>query len=514
MKRALISVTDKTGVVDFARRLKDAGYEIVSTGNTYKVIKDGGVDVVSVDEVTGFPEILDGRVKTLNPFIHGGILYKRDDKSHCDTVKEHVIGAIDIVVVSLYDFEGAIRSGKSHEDIVENIDIGGPSMIRSAAKNYNDVCVVVDIDDYDMVADKIENGSMTLEDRQMLAYKAFSKTARYDALISSYFQSKCGDIFPDTLNLTFEKECELRYGENGHQRGFLYSQSNAKNPVLDYEQIHGKELSFNNINDLYGCLEFMREFKEDKMVASVAIKHSNACGVGLGVDSYESFKKCYESDKISIFGGIVGITSKVCAKTAEMLNKIFLEIVVAYDFDDDALEILKSKKNIRILKLKKIEDSKQVYDMKYLDGKLLIQDRDVISLDELDKELKVVTKLSPSDSELDDMKFGMKVAKNLKSNAIAIVKDAQTLAIGCGQTSRIWALKNAIENNKDEKSFDGAVLASDAFFPFDDCVRLAAEYGIKAIIQPGGSMRDEDSIKACDKLGISMVFTGVRHFKH
>lgn len=510
MKRALISVTDKTGVVEFAKKLNELGYEIVSTGNTFKKLKENGVNVITIEDVTHFPEILDGRVKTLNPYVHGGILYRRDLSSHVETVKEHEINSIDMVVVSLYDFEGALRSGKTHEEIVENIDIGGPSMIRSASKNYKDVTVVVDIADYPKIIEKLESGELTLEDRRKLAYKAFATTARYDTLISSYFANVVGDEYPEILNLTFEKDTELRYGENGHQRGFLYSQPNAKNPILNFKQLHGKELSFNNINDLHGCLEFMREFKDNEEVCAVAIKHANACGVGLGKTSLEAYRKCFESDKVSIFGGIIGITSTVDIETAKMLNDIFFEIIVAYDFDDDALELLKSKKNLRILKLAKIEDSKQKLDMKYLDGKLLIQDKDKIE----NEKQEVVTKLAPTKEQLKDMDFGMKVVKNLKSNAIAIVKDGQTLAIGCGQTSRIWALSNAIENNKEEKNFEGAVLASDAFFPFDDCVRLAAEYGIKAVVQPGGSIRDEDSVKACDELGMTMVFTGARHFKH
>lgn len=510
MKRALISVTDKTGVVEFANKLNELGYEIVSTGNTFKKLKENGVNVITIEDVTHFPEILDGRVKTLNPYVHGGILYRRDLSSHVETVKEHEINSIDMVVVSLYDFEGALRSGKTHEEIVENIDIGGPSMIRSASKNYKDVTVVVDIADYPKIIEKLESGELTLEDRRKLAYKAFATTARYDTLISSYFANVVGDEYPEILNLTFEKDTELRYGENGHQRGFLYSQPNAKNPILNFKQLHGKELSFNNINDLHGCLEFMREFKDNEEVCAVAIKHANACGVGLGKTSLEAYRKCFESDKVSIFGGIIGITSTVDIETAKMLNDIFFEIIVAYDFDDDALELLKSKKNLRILKLAKIEDSKQKLDMKYLDGKLLIQDKDKIE----NEKQEVVTKLAPTKEQLKDMDFGMKVVKNLKSNAIAIVKDGQTLAIGCGQTSRIWALSNAIENNKEEKNFEGAVLASDAFFPFDDCVRLAAEYGIKAVVQPGGSIRDEDSVKACDELDMTMVFTGARHFKH
>ena len=331
-KRALISVTDKAGVVDFARELNNLGYEVISTGNTYKTLKENGVNAITIDEVTKFPEMLDGRVKTLNPYIHGGILYKRDYKSHVDTVNEYNIGSIDIVVVNLYDFEGTLKSGKSHDIVIENIDIGGPSMIRSAAKNYKDVTVVVDINDYDMIIEKLKNNDLTLEDRKKLSYKAFSTTARYDVLISSYFAGEVGDTYPEILNLTFTKEQTLRYGENPHQNGILYSQSNAKNPILNYEQLNGKELSFNNINDLHGCLEVMREFKDSEDVVAVAIKHTNPCGVGLGKDSFEAYTKCYESDTISIFGGIVGLTSTVDEDTAKKMSEIFLEIVVAYDF--------------------------------------------------------------------------------------------------------------------------------------------------------------------------------------
>ena len=509
IKRALVSVTDKTGVVEFCTELNKLGYEVISTGNTFKMLKEKGVKAIQIDEVTKFPEILDGRVKTLNPYIHGGILYKRDDENHVATVKEHGINPIDLVVVNLYDFEGTLKAGKSHEEIIENIDIGGPSMIRSAAKNYKDVAVIVDVNDYSMIIEKLKNNSLTLEDRKRLAYKAFSITGRYDALISSYFAGEVKDEYPEILNLTFQKEQTLRYGENPHQGGVLYSQPNAKNPILNYEQLNGKELSFNNINDLHGCLEVMREFKDSRDVVSVAIKHTNPCGVGVGKDAFEAYTKCYEADKVSIFGGIVGITSTVDAKTAKKMSEIFLEIVVAYDYTEEALEILKGKKNLRVLKLAKIESSLQPYDIKYLDGKLLIQDRD----NKLTNKCEVVTKLNPTQEQIKDMEFGMKVVKNMKSNAIAIVKDGETLALGCGQTSRIWALKNAIENNQD-KNFEDAVLASDAFFPFDDCVTLANEVGIKAIVQPGGSMRDQDSIDACDKNGMTMVFTGIRHFKH
>ncbi len=508
-KRALISVTDKSGVVEFARELNNLGYEVISTGNTFKILKENGVNAITIDEVTKFPEMLDGRVKTLNPYIHGGILYKRDEQSHVDTVNEYNIGSIDLVVVNLYDFEGTLKAGKSHEEIIENIDIGGPSMIRSAAKNYKDVTVIVDIADYNMIIEKLKNNDLTLEDRKRLSYKAFSTTARYDSLISTYFAGEVNDEYPEILNLTFQKEQTLRYGENPHQEGVLYSQPNAKNPILNYEQLNGKELSFNNINDLHGCLEVMREFKDSEEVVSVAIKHTNPCGVGIGANALEAYTKCYEADTVSIFGGIVGITSTVDVETAKKLNEIFLEIVVAYDFTEEALEVLKQKKNLRVLKLAKIEDSLQPYDMKYLDGKLLVQDKN----NALAQKYETVTKIEPTKEQLEDMEFGMKIVKNMKSNAIVIVKDGQTLASGCGQTSRIWALKNALENNKD-KDFTGAVLASDAFFPFDDCVTLANEYGIRAVVQPGGSIKDQDSIDACNKYEMTMVFTGTRHFKH
>ncbi|MBZ6006448.1 bifunctional phosphoribosylaminoimidazolecarboxamide formyltransferase/IMP cyclohydrolase [Paraclostridium bifermentans] len=508
-KRALISVTDKSGVVEFARSLNELGYEVISTGNTFKTLKEEGLKVIQIDEVTNFPEILDGRVKTLNPYIHGGILYKRDNEKHVNTVNEHKIGAIDLVVVNLYDFEGNLKDNKSHDVMIENIDIGGPSMIRSAAKNYKDVLIVVDTKDYDSIIESLKAGEVSLEDRKKLAYKAFSTTARYDALISNYFREQLGDKFPESLTMTFQKEDALRYGENPHQGAVLYKQSNAKNPILNYEQLNGKELSFNNINDLHGCLEIMREFKDSEQVACVAIKHTNPCGVAVAKNSFEAYTKCYEADKVSIFGGIVGFTSVVDVETAKKLNEIFLEIVVAYDFTKEALEVLTQKKNLRVLKLSNIENSLQGFDLKYLDGKLLVQDRD----EKLANEYNCVTNEIADEQILKDMEFGMKIVKNMKSNAIAIVKDGQTLALGCGQTSRIWALKNALENNQD-KNFEGAVLASDAFFPFDDCVKLANDYKIKSIVQPGGSIKDQDSIDACNENDMVMVFTGIRHFKH
>ncbi|SHJ93910.1 bifunctional phosphoribosylaminoimidazolecarboxamide formyltransferase/IMP cyclohydrolase [Tepidibacter formicigenes] len=508
-KRALISVTNKEGIVDFAKKLLNLGYEIVSTGNTYKILNKANINALKIDEVTNFPEILDGRVKTLNPYIHGGILFKRDKEEHINAINEHNIKSIDMVVVNLYDFEGSLKQNKNHEEMIENIDIGGPTLIRAASKNYKDVIVVVDPSDYNYIIEKLKNNSLSIEDKSNLAFKAFSMTARYDSLISNYFANILGEKYPKYLNLTFEKESELRYGENPHQRACFYKESFSQNSILDFEKLNGKELSFNNINDLYGCLDILKEFKDEDKVASVAIKHTNPCGVATGENAYEAFKKCYEADSVSIFGGIVGINSTIDEQTANILNSIFLEIVVAYDYTPKALEILKQKKNLRILKIKDLNTSNRGYDFKYLDGKLLAQDEN----EKLYDKFEVVTKTKPSKSEIEDMKFGMKIVKHMKSNGIAIVKDGKTMALGPGQTSRIFSLENALYNNKD-KDFNGAVLASDAFFPFDDCVRLASKYGIKAIVQPGGSLKDEDSIKACDELGISMTFTGIRHFKH
>ena len=507
IKRALISVTDKTGIVDFAKELEKLGYEIVSTGNTHKTLIENGVAAISVEDVTKFPEILDGRVKTLNPYIHGGILYKRDNKSHIEKINELNINPIDIVVVNLYDFEGALNANKDMDGMIEAIDIGGPSMIRASAKNYKDVLVVVSPKDYDEVIKRLNSDEVTIDFRLGLTHKAFSYTAHYDCLISNYFSQLIGEKYPDYLNLTFEKQYSLRYGENPHQAASYYKNSFVDESILDFEKLNGKELSFNNINDLYAALNIMKDFNEE--IVAVGIKHANPCGVGIGETEDSAFEKCYESDKTSIFGGIVGINGTIDEKLASRLNEIFLEIVVAYDFTEEGLRVLREKKNLRVLKVKKVVKAQEQYDLKYLSGRLLVQDENTHLL----KDLTVATKKSPTDEQLKDMEFGMKVVKHIKSNAVVIVKDGATLAIGGGQTARIIALKNAIENNKD-KDLKDSVLASDAFFPFADCVELAAENNIAAIVQPGGSMNDEASIKACDSLGISMVLTGIRHFKH
>lgn len=507
MKRALVSVTNKDGVVEFCKGLEKLGFEIVSTGGTMSKLVESGVKAIAIDDVTGFPEMLDGRVKTLHPKVHGGLLYRRDLPEHVKTVEEYGIAPIDLVCVNLYEFEKALKAGKPMADMIENIDIGGPSMIRSAAKNFKDVLIVTDPSDYDNVLDAIENDKADYDFRLNLAYKAFSMTGAYDAMISRYFAGVVGDDFPDILNISLKKTEHLRYGENSQQRANAYVDPFVQHSLLDYEQLNGKEISFNNVNDLYGAIAVVREFKDQ--VVTAAIKHSTPCGVAIAKTGYDSYMKAYEADPQSIFGGIVAVNYKIDKATALEMKKIFLEIVAAPDFDDDALEVLRTKKNLRVLKLKNLDADDAKYDIKYLEGKVLVQDINKKMID----EVKVVTNAKPTEAQLTDMEFGMKVVKFVKSNAICIVKNGVTLAIGGGQTSRIWALENAIHNNPD-KDFNGAVLASDAFFPFNDCVQVAVDAGIKAIVQPGGSVRDQDSIDLCNEHDIPMVFTGYRHFRH
>ena len=507
MKRALVSVTNKEGIVEFCKGLVELGFEIVSTGGTLKKLNDEGINAIPIDDVTKFPEMLDGRVKTLHPMVHGGLLYRRDLESHVNTIKEYGIHPIDLVCVNLYEFEKALKAGKPMAEMIENIDIGGPSMIRSAAKNFKDVLIVTDVNDYSKVLEAIKNEEDNYEFRLNLAYKAFSLTGSYDAIISRYFADVVNDQFPDILNVTLKKVEHLRYGENSQQKANKYVDPYVQKSLLDYEQLHGKEISFNNLNDLYGAVALVREF--EGTIVTAAIKHSTPCGVAIGKTGYESYMKAYEADPQSIFGGIVAVNYKVDKATATEMNKIFLEIVAAPDFDDDALAVLKQKKNLRILKLTNLEARDAKYDIKYLEGKVLVQDLNCKMID----EMKVVTEAKPTQEQLTDMEFGMKVVKYVKSNAICIVKNGVTLAIGGGQTSRVWALENAIHNNQD-KDFAGSVLASDAFFPFNDCVQVAADAKVSAIVQPGGSIKDQDSIDLCNKLNIPMVFTGYRHFRH
>ena len=507
MKRALVSVTNKEGIVEFCKGLVDLGFEIVSTGGTLKKLNDEGVKAIPIDDVTKFPEMLDGRVKTLHPMVHGGLLFRRDLESHVNTVKEYGITPIDLVCVNLYEFEKALKAGKPMAEMIENIDIGGPSMIRSAAKNFKDVLIVTDVKDYDKVLEAIKENKADYDFRLNLAYKAFSTTGAYDAMISRYFADVVGDEFPETLNISLKKVEHLRYGENSQQKANKYVDPFVQKSLLDYEQLHGKEISFNNLNDLYGAVALVREFGD--VTVTAAIKHSTPCGVAVGENGYDSYMKAYNADPQSIFGGIVAVNYKVDKATATEMNKIFLEIVAAPDFDEDALAVLKQKKNLRILKLTNLEAEDAKYDIKYLEGKVLVQDLNKKMID----EMKVVTNAKPSKEQMTDMEFGMKVVKYVKSNAICIVKNGVTLAIGGGQTSRVWALENAIHNNQD-KDFAGSVLASDAFFPFNDCVQVAANAGVSAIVQPGGSIKDQDSIDLCNELNIPMVFTGYRHFRH
>ncbi len=517
MKRALISVSDKTGIVDFAKKLSALGIEIVSTGGTYNTLKEAGIEVINISDVTGFPECLDGRVKTLHPNIHAGLLAMRSNPEHMKQVKELNVDLIDMVVVNLYPFKQTImKEGVTLEDCIENIDIGGPTMLRAAAKNYQDVSVIIDPSDYEKVLSEIsENGKVSVETNFYLAAKVFNHTAYYDSMIANYLRDKAGlPKYPDTLSMTFEKVQDMRYGENPHQSAAFYREVGKNEGMLtSVKQLHGKELSFNNINDTHGALELLKEYDEPTVVAC---KHSNPCGVGTGKDIHEAYMKAYNTDPTSIFGGIVCANRKIDKATAEEISKIFLEIVLAPAFDEDALEILTQKKNIRLLTLDSIEKKQPAtaFDVKKVSGGILVQDIDNSLLSD---ELKVVTDRKPTDEEMKDLIFTWKIVKYTKSNGIAIGKNLQSVGIGPGQVNRIWATEQAIDHGQKQLGEDfvkGAVLASDAFFPFDDCVEAAHKAGITAIIQPGGSVRDQDSIDKCNKYGIAMVFTGMRHFRH
>lgn len=513
IKRALISVSDKTGIVELAKELVAHGVEIISTGGTAKTLEDAGIKVTNISDVTGFPECLDGRVKTLHPKVHGGLLAIRSNPEHMRQLKELGIEPIDMVVINLYPFKQTILKGNIElEEAIENIDIGGPTMLRAAAKNYQDVVVVVDPADYGLVLEELKKGEeFSIKTKFKLAYKVFEHTSHYDTLIAKYLRDKLGEeLFPQTLTLTFEKVQDMRYGENPHQKGVFYKEVGANiGCITNAVQLHGKELSYNNINDANGAIEIIKEFDEPTVVA---VKHANPCGVGSADNIYDAYMGAYESDPVSIFGGIVAANREIDAKTAEEISKIFLEIVIAPSYSEEALKILTQKKNIRILKLDNISAKlpEGTYDMKKVTGGLLVQNynNQLLNMD----ELKVVTEKKPTPEQMEDLIFAMKVVKHTKSNGIAIAKGKRTLGVGPGQTNRIEAAKIAIGYSGERAK--GAVLASDAFFPFSDCVEAAAKAGITAIIQPGGSIRDQESIDACNKYGIAMVFTGMRHFKH
>ena len=505
IKRAIISVSDKSGVVDLARALKDKGAEILSTGGTAKLLAENGIDVTKVSDFTGFPEILDGRVKTLHPKIHGGILARRSDNAHLKQMAQHDIKPIDMVVINLYPFEATVaKEGVTEQDAVENIDIGGPSMIRSAAKNFADVAVVTDPGDYaEIIAELKNSGGLTLEKRKALSVKAFGKTSEYDRAIHEHFSEKSKS--DETLTSSLIKVSDLRYGENPHQSAAFFV--NTKDEIYTGEnQLHGKELSYNNIVDLDAALQHVREYDQ---TACVIIKHTNPCGVALDDDQATAYKKALSCDPVSAFGGIIGFNRPVGAATAKELSKLFLEAVIAPDYDEEALAILKKKKNLRLIKPKNFDLQLNDY-IKYVVGGVLYQNPDDVTLDE--NTLKVVSKRQPTNEEMESMKFAWTVAKHVKSNAIIFAKEGVTIGIGAGQMSRVDSSKIAV--SKAQSPVKGCVMASDAFFPFRDGIDAAGKEGITAVIQPGGSVRDEEVIAAADEYDMAMVFTGIRHFRH
>ena len=508
-KRALISVSDKTGIIEFARKVANLGFEIISTGGTKKVLADNEIPVKGVSEVTGFPEIMDGRVKTLHPAIHGGLLGKQDNDSHMQQLADQGITPIQLVCVNLYPFQQTIaKEGVTVEEAIENIDIGGPAMLRASAKNHESVAVVVDPADYEAVLKGLETGELSLKERRRLAAKVFRHTAAYDAMIADYMTNLAEEEQPESVTVTYALKQPLRYGENPHQQAAFYKTPlGTAFSIANAEQLHGKELSYNNINDADAALQIVKEFDQP---AAVAVKHMNPCGVGTGQTISNAFQKAYFADSTSIFGGIVALNREVDAETAVALHEIFLEIVIAPSFSDEALQILTSKKNIRLLTVDFNSKNAREKKITSVAGGLLIQDLDNATLDEAD--VKIATKREPTEEEWEALKFGWKVVKHVKSNAIVVANHQMTLGIGAGQMNRIGAAKIALEQAGDKAK--GAILASDAFFPMDDTVEAAAKAGITAIIQPGGSVRDQDSIKRADEYGIAMVFTGMRHFKH
>ena len=535
-KRALVSVSDKTGVVEFCKGLVENGFEIISTGGTAKALKDAGLKVIGISDITGFPECLDGRVKTLHPNVHAGLLAMRSNPEHMAQLEKLNINTIDIVCVNLYPFKATLAKGADFAECIENIDIGGPTMIRAAAKNYQDVAVIVDPNDYSKVLGELKAGGVTLETKKYLQYKVFAHTAVYDGLISNYLAAQLGITFPDQVTFAYEKAQDMRYGENPQQQAVFYNEQFIRSGSLSSaKQLWGKELSYNNINDANGALELLKEFGD--VPAVVACKHANPCGVGTGKTIHEAYMRAYESDPVSVFGGILAINGTVDEATATEINKIFIEIVMAPEYTLKALEILESKKNIRLLQIDNIsaKREKTAFDMKKVYGGLLVQQYDESLIRDEDMKLfskkasvefvetatgkkravyglGVVTDRAPTKEEVEALLFNWKVVKHTKSNAIVIGKSGRTTGIGMGQTNRIWAAQQAIAHAGAEAK--GSVMASDAFFPFPDCVEECVKAGITAIIQPGGSLRDEDSVKACNAAGIAMVFVGDRHFKH
>ena len=508
--RALISVSDKTGVAAFAAALSRLGWEIIATGGTQRLLEQQGVKTIGISEVTGFPEICDGRVKTLHPKVHGGLLARRDLPSHLAALKENGIEFIDLVCVNLYPFAATIaKEGVTMEEAVENIDIGGPSMLRSAAKNWKDVTVVCDPVDYGRVIDEISHeGNTKPETRLMLSAKAYTHTAQYDTMIARYMRAQAG--LPEKLFLEYDLKQPLRYGENPHQDARFFAACKPESFSLAFaRQIQGKEMSYNNIQDANAALNIVRDFPEP---FCVALKHMNPCGAAVGATIEEAWQAAYEADKVSIYGGIVAVNRELTAEVAAGMKPIFLEIVIAPSFSPEALDILSTKKNLRVLQVDMTPCSTAPMQYVGVNGGMLVQQLDV-AVEKVDASM-CVTRVRPTEAQLRDLDFGWRIVKHVKSNAIAVVRDGHTLGIGAGQMNRVGSAEIALKEAQAAGFTEGLILASDGFLPFGDTVALAAQYGVAAIIQPGGSIRDEESILKADELGITMLFTGVRHFKH
>ncbi|MDI6826444.1 MAG: bifunctional phosphoribosylaminoimidazolecarboxamide formyltransferase/IMP cyclohydrolase [Candidatus Aenigmarchaeota archaeon] len=508
IKRALVSVYDKTGIVEFCRSLHKLGVEIIATGGTTNYLKKNGIPAKNVSELTKFPEILDGRVKSLHPLIFAGILALREKKEHVEQLEKHDIKPIDMVVCNFYPFEEVSKKEIGLGEVLENIDIGGPSMVRSAAKNFENVVVIVNPERYEEVLREIEmKRDVSKETRSKLAAEAFKLTAKYDWMIQKFLEKKYTSTnFPEVLNLTYEKVQDLRYGENPHQMAALYKEFDVKEPcITNAEQIHGKKLSWTNVLDLNCALEFVREFDEPTVVI---IKHTSPCGAACGSNIFDAFEKAYSSDPVSAFGGTVGANRKIDSSTAKSMSSVHFDCIIAPDYEDDALEILRKRKFLRILKVEKLMKNSQYVDFVSVKGGLLVQEHNSIPIE----RVKVVTKLKPTQQQMESMLFAWKVSKYVKSNAIVLAKGKRTVGIGLGQTTRVDAVKIAVDRSRGEAK--GSVMASDGFFPFRDSIDEAAKAGIVAIIQPGGSIRDKEVIDAADEHGIAMVFTGIRAFRH
>ena len=509
-KRALVSVSDKSGVVDFVKGLQTAGWEIIATGGTQKLLENSGVNTIGISDVTGFPEICDGRVKTLHPKVHGGLLARRDEPSHLQALEENGISFIDLVCVNLYPFRETIaKEGVSMADAIENIDIGGPSMLRSAAKNYNDVTVVCDPADYDTILAEINaTGNTTLETRLQLSAKAYTHTAQYDACIATYMREKAG--LNEKLFLEFDLKQGLRYGENPHQSAkFFASTKVIPFSLASGKQLQGKEMSYNNIQDANAALNIARDFQEP---FCVALKHMNPCGAAVAATIEEAWQKAYEADTVSIYGGIVICNRTITKEIALGMKPIFLEIVIAPDFTDEAMEIFATKKNLRVIQVDMTPSTEAIDQYVSVNGGLLVQHLDT-QIETITADM-CATKVQADAATLADMQFGWNIVKHVKSNAIVVVKNGQTLGVGAGQMNRVGSAEIAMKQAHAAGVTEGLILASDGFLPFDDTVALAAQYGVTAIVQPGGSIRDNDCVVKADELGICMLMTGTRHFKH